>query len=1113
MVFPGQPQGMTGPAPPMGGSMFMNSIAQGGGNSLFSGYNTGPGNPAGMFPGLGMLNMITQPMIHGMMGNMGLVPGQFMGTQNIYDQYLNQQRASQQQQAIQQGAALDAGAGGVQQQTLINMGIVPGSGLDQMANAAGMTEAASQYTPIIAQMFPDLFDQMHGRKGSAQVLAQGLMRGGRYAIDPVTGLRELSASQVGGEDSSVETMMKEFQDTVNDPNSEMSQHGISMGQAGLMYEELNKRGMLGVRGIGTMTRDQQYERIAAQEGTSAEEVEQQATQAGPGGEEAFRTKLRQFDSKRVKSRVEGLSGAVDAMREIFGDLGNPNAPMSQIIEGLNQLTQGGVATMPAGNLERMVRMTKSIADNSGMGIDSIMALTASAAQIGDELGLNRSLAVVAGQRGAVGGRAVADMGWAGVFGTVSSDEAAAMITKSTEQGMASEAGMGTAALFRVQDQIAGGSFKPGSRAAKLMEAVKQGKSTFEGKPILDIMSNPQQMRGILKSSGLSDLEADSYQDFITDPAGNQKYMAEHPEIVDTIETMQMQEMGKEVAGRATARALSSVLAREKGLTEQQKKAVAAGMQDELGQEIWEEATADDRRDTESWNKFVSSKARPRLVEQLKGQGMSQAQAEAAADRMMPSLAARIESEGNRASQAHGYDNFDTALQTMGGQTLKQRQRIMVQSRQDADIRGALAPLSSRGPLRELMDVMQEGDVEWDKALGRVLGGIDPADSPEFGDAMKIIRDSRSKMEAIDGDRSGKWRDADGKLTKHGMDVRAQTVETMANAADSASAIAEKQGDSWLATTVDKKETKATADRFSELNTELNQQFIAGGPGVDPAKLRKAQDSAFRETGSLTNKFLGNVNSMKQLGKGGVDLVESLEADKSEVERLIEKHGSLEAARKAEGPKVNALLGRMNTTSAEIDKRFQAGAPAEGSGQEMTQEEIIRVEERQNEARTAPDERRQQVLETLADLAGLDTATMTAEEKKELLGQIGSGGDLAQIEQAAKREQKIRELEKKKADGSITAEEQKELDQLESSGGRVFENLDGSSTAGDVSTLLEDEYERDDAYVEEAELGDQAPLVKGIERALKNIKIDAMKLTIHADGGAEAAPENPADTPP
>jgi hypothetical protein len=1108
MAFPGQPQNMMGPMPPMGGSVFMNSVAQGGGSSLFSGYNTGPGNPAGMFPGLGMLNMVTQPMIHGMMGNMGLVPGQFMGTQNIYDQYLNQQRSEQQQLAIQQGAALDAGAGGVQQQTLINMGLVPGTGLNQMANAAGMTAAASQYTPIIAQMFPDLFDKLHGRKGSAQVLAQGLMRGGRYAIDPVTGLRELSASQDGTSDSSVGTMMKEFQATVNDPDSEMSHHGISMGQAGLMYEELNKRGMLGVRSIGSMTRSQQYERIADKEGTTAEEVEQQATQAGPGGEEAFRTKLRQFDSKRVKSRVEGLAGAVDAMREIFGDLGNPNAPMSQIIEGLNQLTQGGIATMPAGNLERMVRMTKSIADNTGMGIDSIMALTAAAAQIGDELGLNRSLAVVAGQRGAIGGRAVADMGWAGVFGTVSSDEAAAMITKSTEQGMASQAGMGTAALFRVQDQIAGGSFKPGSRAAKLMEAVKQGKATFEGKPILDIMSNPQQMRQLLKSSGLSDLEADSYQDFITDPAGNQKYMAANPEIIDAIETMQMQEMGGRVAGRATARALSSVLAREKGLTEQQKKAVAAGMSGQLAQEIWEEATADDRRDTESWKKFVSSKARPRLIEQLKRQGMSQADAETAADRMMPALAARIESEGNRASQAHGYDNFDTALQTMGGQTLKQRQRVTVQARQDADIRGALAPLSSRGPLRELMDVMQEGDVEWDKALMRVLGGIDPTDSPEFGDAMKIIRDSRIKMEAIDGDRSGKWRDADGKLTKHGMDVRAQTVETMSNAADAASAIAEKQGDSWLATTVDKKETKATSDRLGELASAADP---LGGP-IDPAKLRKAQASAFREAGSLTNKFLGNVNSMKQLGKGGIDLVESLEADKSELERLIEKHGSIEAAQAAEPGKVADLTRRMGTTSAEIDRRFQAGAPAAGSGQEMTQEEIIRIEERQNEARTAPDERRQQVLETLADLAGLDTASMTAEEKKKLLGQIGSGGDLAQIEQAAKREQKIRELEKKKADGSITAEEQKELDQLESSGGRVFEHLDASSTAGDVSTLLDDEYERDDDYVEEAELGDQAPLVKAIERALKNIKIDAMKLIITGPG-AEVSPADSADSLP
>jgi hypothetical protein len=1103
MGFPGG--GMFGPQPAMGGSVFMNSVAQGGGNSLFSGYQMGGGNPAGNIPGLGMLNMITQPMIHGFMGNQGLVPGQFMGTQNLYDQYRIEQRQKEMQEAVGAGAQADRPA---MTRFLIGSGQMMGMdmGLDQQATAASMAGHMAQFTPIMAQMMPDLLDKLHGRKGSAAVLARGLMEGGRYAVDPVTGMRGLGGSaDADGAQSSVKEMVDAFKDALDDPDSEFSQHGISMGQAGLMYEEMTKRGMLGVRSIGTMSREDQYEALAEDEGISVADVKA-SKDAGPGGEEAFRTKLRQFDAKRVKSRMEGLAGAVDAMREIFGDLGNPNAPMSQIIEGLNQLTQGGIASMPAAELERMVRMTKAISDNTGMGIDSIMALTSAAASIGDQLGLHRSLAVVAGQRGAIGGRAVADMGWAGVFGTVSSDEAAAMITKSTEQGMASQAGMSTAAIFRMEDQIAGGSFKAGSRAEKLMKAIKRGDAEFEGQSMLDLMTNPNKMREIFKSSGLSDLEADMYQDFITDPAGNQKYIAENPEIVDAIETMQMQEMGGRVAGRATGIALNRALRGGTSLNAEQRAKVSAAVTGPLAQEIWEEATADDRRDTESWQKFVDQKARPRL----KAMGLSDAQI----DNMLPSLAAGIEAEGNRAAQDQGYDNFDVALQTMGGQTLKQRQRVTATARQDAAIRGALAPLTSRGPLRELMDIVQGGDTSIKDAVGRILGGIPAGDVQDaMVGAMEAIRKNREKMELIDEDRSGKWRDSSGKLTDFGKGERAKAVASIGKAADAANKILDKQGDAYLATTVDAKETAATATRMQKL------QDAIGGDATSPdyaKKVDRAQKAAFKEAGSLTNKFLGNLNSMKQLGKGGVDLVEGLEADKGELERLIKEHGSLAEARKAEPGKVDALLTSMNTRAAEIDRRYQeAGATGEigkGTGGKMTKEEEERVKARQEQAREAPEKRREKVLETLAELAGIDVEDLKGDE--DLVARLGSGADLAEIEREATREKRRRELETKVAGGdALTEAEQKELDQLKAAGGTRFEDLGDEGTAGEVDRTLIDEFDRDDAYVDEEAAGEDAPLIKAIKRIADNFTINAMKLTILGDGGGEVAPDNSADSTP
>ena len=51
----------------------------------------------------------------------------------------------------------------------------------------------------------------------------------------------------------------------------------------------------------------------------------------------------------------------------FGDIGKPNAPMVEIINGLQALTQGGLATMDPTRLEMTVRFTiwDQITDDAG----------------------------------------------------------------------------------------------------------------------------------------------------------------------------------------------------------------------------------------------------------------------------------------------------------------------------------------------------------------------------------------------------------------------------------------------------------------------------------------------------------------------------------------------------------------------------------------------------------------------------------------------------------------------------------------------------------------------------------------------------------------------------
>ena len=1052
MAFPGFPgAAQFGPQPPLGGSVFMNTVAQGGG-SLFSGYNQQPGHPAGQIPGLGMLNMITQPMIHGMMGNMGMVPGQFMGTQNLYDQYAQQRRLQNLQTTLGQGAQID-------RTTMVDTGVGigrsmgAGMGLNERGTVAAMSGHLASMLPFAAQMGdPDLIDRLFGSKGSATVLGRGIQQGGRFAVDPGSGMRELSPE-------TAKEFLKTIKGAVDDPSSEFRQHGMSMGQAGLAYEQLTKRGLLGVRSIGTRTREEQADLIGMD--------------TAEGGTEAFKTELRKFDAKAVKDKLGGLAGTVSAMREIFGDLGNPNAPMSQIIDGLNALTQGGLASMPHSQLERMVRMTKAVADNTGMGIDALHALTSSAANMGDKLGLHRSLAVVAGQRGAIGGRAVADMGWAGVFGAVDSSEAAGMTTKAVTQGMASQAGNSAAALFRMEKEIAGGSFQSGTRAARLTAAVRNGDTTFEGRPIVDTISNAGAMKEIMSQSGMNETESQMYMDFMSDPAGNQAYMAANPEVVDSIATMQSQETGARVMGRSTNLALNRVL--NTGpldrLSDAKKRKVSS-ISGELAQEVWEGASADDRRTPEAWRAFVESKARPLL----KAQGLTDEQIE----QMMPSLAAGMEAEGNRQAQNMGYDNLTAALQVQGGQTLEQRRRVRAEARQDADISGALDPLKSRGPLRNFMDAMQEVGADGELPtigglMGRMLGGITGTDLEEpLKEAFTAIQEARATLGNPDATPSEK----------------AKAIEDLQKFSQIAGEHLDNAGDAYLSTTMTAGTTEGAKDKYAALARTTRTT-----PGATQ-KIERQYNSAAKATRSLTNQLLGDENAMKQLGAGGMDLVEGLEADQAELDRLIEEHGSLEAAREAEGGRVGELIASIQSGTAKVHERFEDQTIASP----MTEDEKIRRKERQDQAEMDPQARKEAVADMLAKLAGTDRGAVG-------MDQLGAGKNLAEIESAARRETRIRELKAKT--GPLSLADKKELDQLESQGGREFEDVGSGET---LDTALTEGFGRDEEWMQQQELGDQAPLITALSGLLENIRIEFGTLTLNADGSGEVEPDGPADTP-
>jgi len=104
-----------------------------------------------------------------------------------------------------------------------------------------------------------------------------------------------------------------------------------------------------------------------------------------GGFEAIASNV---DAQRTAAAVKKYAGAVDAVREIFGDSGNPNAPMPALLAALDQLTQGANFQMDAKNVEIALRQMQVTAREAGIGFEQMAGMSAQMGAMGQMLGLS-----------------------------------------------------------------------------------------------------------------------------------------------------------------------------------------------------------------------------------------------------------------------------------------------------------------------------------------------------------------------------------------------------------------------------------------------------------------------------------------------------------------------------------------------------------------------------------------------------------------------------------------------------------------------------------------------------------------------------------------------------
>lgn len=419
-------------------------------------------------------NFIGQPYLQSLMGRVGMTPMGFSG-QNPVDMMASMRSKQLQNEAIRAAAEFDRES---TVRTLRGMAAITGTPwsfkTQNAANSIGAGLAAA--SPFLNAVGEDYMDALAGPEGAASVLAGRVFSAGRYRLDPVTGSTGMSPGLTARMAGAV---VEDFR--------QGGYQGFSAGQVGLLFQEMQARGRMatsvGDYGPGALERERDLAvRSLTESQTRSVRSRMGMPEIGPltsdeadkfGKSTEVISKIQDFDSQRVITALKSYTSAISAVRDIFGDMGRPNAPMRELMAGLEALTNGASSVMDPGRLAQTVRQTYNLAKMTGTPMANAIAMQQNASVMAGQLGLAPAFAMEATQAGLAAGGAYKAIGMGNYTAWGRPNEAETIQTQQnlTLRTAASDVGNRLGAFLRIEDAV--GGFDPNSAAGALAASLRR----------------------------------------------------------------------------------------------------------------------------------------------------------------------------------------------------------------------------------------------------------------------------------------------------------------------------------------------------------------------------------------------------------------------------------------------------------------------------------------------------------------------------------------------------------------------------------------------------------------------------------------------------------------
>lgn len=677
-----------------------------------------------------LLQMAVQPIMAQLMGQYSMSTMGFPD-QNMYD-HMRHVRLTE-----MQGRAMSAAAQNDQANymRIVRAGArMTGTPWDQdrIAAAEKMTGAfAENITPMMAMMAPDALDAMNGVRGSAVVMAQKVFEGGRYRMDPLTG----QMGMFGGVNDQNETVTQQLYRQMYEEGDLGRMNGVTAGQMGQVYRDMTLRGMIGSaespqdltrRALRDMqlNNTERFRMALSEEGidgvASVDELSSTDLKRLARNDDV-RSQAQTINTDKVRTTLEGYTGAIAAVKDIFGGQGDTQAPMAELLNMLDQLSNGNLAQLDPGKLENIVRTTHSLSEMTGITMDGVAVMQQHASAVGAQMGLESAFAPLAMQ-GAMAYRAAFTgygMGATTAWGAYSADQATQADMNLRQGGNASASANRAAAFLRSIEHM---DIQEGSDIDKFASALRSASATGEttwqpsSGPAIDVNMNAQQIAELMEADGLDAGEftrrigqkyanrEDIFKYGLGDMARNANY-----------KTDMRGDIGKYLGMDLTDRLVDSkIMDRDAAIKLSEQ--VGLQMSDELIINISDEDMADD------------DKRNAAMVNVLRTQLSTTEEGKKFLAQNEDNLSTIAESMyGNADEFLMGMNdiNLNNARDLFNPETLKRATAARRQAVHRNEMRKAMAPLRRTGPLQKTVERMiSDEDPELGEIVAEAFGGYD-----------------------------------------------------------------------------------------------------------------------------------------------------------------------------------------------------------------------------------------------------------------------------------------------------------------------------------------------------------------------------------------------------